>query len=220
MLDRGRSFEPVAALLAGECRTLRYDRRGYDGVPADDHASVLEHVDDLRGVLDGRRAVVVGHSFGGMTALATAATAPELVDAVVVFETAIAWAPEWDDTAMRGILADPDPAGAGLRMLFPGFDDLPPEQQARRRVQGAAFIAEERSVRLAEPPFMLAAIEAPVVYGHGDQPVFADVVEHLRQHLARLEVVHLPGAGHHAHRTEPEAFADLVRRGVAVARSS
>jgi pimeloyl-ACP methyl ester carboxylesterase len=131
----------------------------------------------------------------------------------------VAWAPEWDDKAMRGILADPDPAGAGLRMLFPDFDELPPSQQARRRAQGAAFIAEERSVRTGEPPFSLADVKAPVLYGRGREAVFANVVEHLRPRVPNLEVLHLPGAGHHAHRTEPELFADLVRRGVALARS-
>ena len=219
MLDRGRSFSRVAELLAGECRTVRYDRRGYDGRAVDEHATVLGHVEDLLGVLDGRRAVVVGHSFGGMTALAAATVAPELVAAVVIYETAVAWAPEWDDKAMRGILADPDPAGAGLRMLFPDFDQLPPAQQARRRAQGAAFIAEERSVREGDPPFSLSDVRAPVVYGQGRQEVFSNVVGHLRRHLPQLELQRLPGAGHHAHRTEPELFADLVRRGVEVARS-
>lgn len=211
MLDRGRSFERVAELLAGECRTIRYDRRGYDGAPVETYADVAGHVDDLLEVLDGRRAVVAGHSFGGMTALAAAVRAPAQVEAVVLYETAVAWAPEWDDAPMRGVLADPDPEGAGLRLIFPGFDALPPGQQARRRAQASAFIAEERSVRLGAPPFSLGDVRAPVVYGR-DHEVFAGVAEHLRKHLAKVEVVELPGAGHDPHRTAPERFAELVRR--------
>jgi pimeloyl-ACP methyl ester carboxylesterase len=32
-----------------------------------------------------------------------------------------------------------------------------------------------------------------------------------------VEIVELPGAGHNAHRTQPGAFADLVRRALALA---
>ena len=55
--------------------------------------------------------------------------APELVRGLVLYETPIAWAPGWDDTAMRRVLAEPDPvcrlrAAAGwLRTLYEaGFD--------------------------------------------------------------------------------------------------
>ena len=217
VLDRGRSFERVAALLHDEARTIRYDRRGYDGMPDDDYADIWGHADDLLGLLDGRPAVVVGHSFGGMTALAAARQAPELVRAVVLYEMAVAWAPEWNDAPMIGVLADPDPEGAGLRLLFPDFDSLPAEVRARRRAQAAAFIAEERSVRIGRPAFSFADVHVPVLYGRGDQPVFEGVVEHLRRHLPRFADVRLPGSGHDPHRHEPERFADLVRRGVALA---
>ena len=217
VLDRGRSFEGVAALLHDEARTIRYDRRGYDGMPDDEYADIWGHADDLLGILDGRPAVVVGHSFGGMTALAAALKAPELVRAVVLYEMAVAWAPEWDDAPMIGVLADPDPEGAGLRLLFRDLDSAPPEVQARRRNQARAFIAEERSVRIGRPAFSLGDVQAPVLYGRGDQQVFEGVVEHLRRHLPRFEDVHLPGSGHDPHRHEPERFAELVRRGVALA---
>src|ERR1022692_4828944 len=83
VLDSARSFSQVAELLDSECQLLRYDRRGYGssaaaaGVPAD----VEAHIEDLLAVLDNRRAVVVGHSFGGVIAAGAAARAPELVGA-------------------------------------------------------------------------------------------------------------------------------------------
>jgi pimeloyl-ACP methyl ester carboxylesterase len=44
------------------------------------------------------------------------------------------------------------------------------------------------------------------------------VVDYLRSRVPRMEVVTLPGAGHHAHRSAREAFAGLVRRGIELAR--
>ena len=38
------------------------------------------------------------------------------------------------------------------------------------------------------------------------------VTNHLEREVAQLEIVTIPGAGHHAHRTAPEAFAELIRR--------
>jgi pimeloyl-ACP methyl ester carboxylesterase len=34
--------------------------------------------------------------------------------------------------------------------------------------------------------------------------------------MRHVEVVAFPGAGHNAHRTQPEAFAAMVRRGIAL----
>jgi pimeloyl-ACP methyl ester carboxylesterase len=92
------------------------------------------------------------------------------------------------------------------------------EERARRRVQASAFVAEERSVREATPPFDVAGLRAPLVYGRSDPPVMAPVVDHLCSRVEAIELATLPGAGHYAHRTAPEAFAGLVRRGLDLAQ--
>ena len=79
-----------------------------------DAVAIDGHIADLLSVLDGRRAVVVGHSFGGVTAMGAAARAPQSVAAVVLYETSVAWVPGWDDGVMREVLGDEDPEGAGL----------------------------------------------------------------------------------------------------------
>jgi pimeloyl-ACP methyl ester carboxylesterase len=125
----------------------------------------FDRVADLLGVLDGRRAAVVGHSFGGVTALGAAARAPELVAALVLCETGAAWVPAWDDGVMRDVLGDEDPEGAGLRvMLGDRYDTMSDDERVRRRVDASAFIAEETSVRTGTPPFAVADIQAPLVY--------------------------------------------------------
>jgi len=222
VLGHGRSFDRVAAELESECRMLWYDRRGYSGSAGAAGAPVTidGHITDLLDVLDGRRAVVVGHSFGGVTAMGAAARAPQSVAALVLYETSVAWVPGWDDGVMRDVLRSDDPEVAGLRvMLGDRYDAMSDDEKARRRVDGTAFITEEASVRTGTPPFAVADVEAPLVYGRSDEQVMPIVVDFLRSQLSSMEVVTLPGAGHHAHRTAPEAFAGLVRRGLAVARS-
>jgi pimeloyl-ACP methyl ester carboxylesterase len=220
-LDRGRSFDRVADVLASECRMLLYDRRGYGGSAgaAGTPVGVDQHVADVLAVLDARPAVVVGHSFGGVTAMGAAVRAPRLVQALVLYETSMAWVPGWDDDVMREVLGSDDPEDAALRlMLGDNYDRLGEDQRARRRVEARVFLAEEASVRSGIPPFDVADIRAPVVYGRSDPAVMPVVLDHLRNEVLRVEVVTLPGAGHHAHRTAPEDFANLVRRGLELAR--
>jgi pimeloyl-ACP methyl ester carboxylesterase len=220
VLDRGRSFRFVADELAGECRVAWYDRRGYgDSLDAAaESVGVAVHSTDLLDVLDGRRAVVVGHSFGGVTVLGAALRDPELVRAVVLYETGMAWAPGWDDGHMRSMLWSEDPEGQGTRMMFGSrFDAMSPEERTRWLLEARAFIAEERSVRGGPPPFDLAALRVPLVYGCSDRARFGVVSSYLTGAVPGAEVVELPGAGHNAHRSQPGPFADLVRRALILA---
>lgn len=221
VLDRGRSFNAVAHQLDSECRMLWYDRRGYGAAvdlpgPA---VGVDGHVADLLVLLDGRRAVLVGHSFGGLTVLGTAAASPEQIAAIALYESMVAWAPGWDDSVMRGVLADPDPETAGLRMMlgerYAAMDDA---ERARRRHGATTFITEERSIRGERPPFDLRAVRAPIVYGTSMAERTAPVTDHLRREGLRVEVLPFPEtAGHGAHRAAPVEFAGLVRRALALA---
>jgi pimeloyl-ACP methyl ester carboxylesterase len=217
VLDNARSFFRVAELLDSQCHMLRYDRRGYGaavdavGTPAD----VDAHIDDLLSVLGNRRAVVVGHSFGGVIAAGAAARAPELVSALVMYESVMAWVPGWDDRHLRQLLWSEDPEDAGLRlMLGEKYDAMNADQRLRRRVQATAFVAEERSVRGSEPPYDLAGLQMPVVYGYSDTFPVVAMQEHLTEVVAQVDLVTIAGGGHNAHRDAPEAFADLVRLGL------
>jgi pimeloyl-ACP methyl ester carboxylesterase len=221
VLDRGRSFDQVIGLLEPDCRMLVYDRRGYGSSAglSEGPVGVPQHVDDLLSILDGRPAVLAGHSFGGIIALSAAARAPELIQALAVYECAVAWAPDWDDHVMIGVLGNENAEEAGLRlMLGDRFDSMSSEERDRRRRGARAFLAEERSVRTPAPPFDVASIKVPLIYGRSDTDALDGVVSYLRAEVPTTEVVVLPHADHHAHRTDPEGFAGLVRR--ALARSS
>lgn len=220
VLDRGRSFDNVAARLRGECRMAWYDRRGYgDSIDAPGApVGVDGHIEDLLGVLDGRPAVVVGHSFGGVTVLGAALAAPELVQAVVLYETGMAWIPEWDDRALQALLWNDDAELEAVRMMYRGrFEQMNPDERALRLAEGRAFVVEERSVRTGGAPFDISALEPPLVFGHSNLEPFRVVADHVAGEVRRVEIVELPGAGHNAHRSQPGPFADLVRRGIALA---
>jgi len=220
VLDRGSSFRRTAEFLDNQCRMVLYDRRGYGQSYSDslEPVGVEVHTDDLLNVLDGRRAVVVGHSFGGVTVLGAALRNPELISAVVLYETGMAWLPTWDDRFMTELLWRDDAEEAAVRMMFGDrFETMKSEDLAAVLAEGKTFVAEERSVRGDQPPFELADLQVPLVYGRSESLVFQNVSSYLEGIVRDIEVVELLGAGHNAHRTQPAAFADLVKRGLAKA---
>jgi pimeloyl-ACP methyl ester carboxylesterase len=217
-MDRASSFGHLARRLR-DLQVVRYDRRGYGrsrdaGPPAD----VQGHADDLLEVLGGRRAVVVGHSFGGTVALVAASREPGLVGGLLLYEPALSWLPWWPETSAGGsavAVADPaDAAEAFLRRMIGGrWDTLPARTRADRRAEGPALVAELRSLR-AGPPCDVAAIDLPAVVLRGDRSP-----EHLRRGaevlaawLPRAELLEVAGAGHGGHLSHPDALAAQVRR--------
>ena len=73
--------------------------------------------------LEGRAAVVFGHSYGGDVALALAARRPDLVHGVAVYETPLSWLEWWPTTTAGGdaLAVQPghvaDPADAAERFM-------------------------------------------------------------------------------------------------------
>src|SRR5260370_7300951 len=89
LVNPGRStagiWTPGMGLLADRFRLIRYDDRGVGRSPAP--SVPFTRLADLRAVLDHAgpgRAVIVGHSGGGGTALALALDDPERVSALVL----------------------------------------------------------------------------------------------------------------------------------------
>jgi pimeloyl-ACP methyl ester carboxylesterase len=96
VMDRSSGMLRSRRLLQEEHRIVRYDRRGYGrskaAAPSDDFDW---QVTDLLEVLDGRPAVIVGHSFGGVLALALADRYRDLARSVVAYEAPMTWEPWW-----------------------------------------------------------------------------------------------------------------------------
>jgi pimeloyl-ACP methyl ester carboxylesterase len=221
-MDRATSFRRVMRHLP-DVTVVAYDRRGYAGsagmAPSDDFAV---QADDLLEVLDGRRAIGVGHSLGGNVVLAAAERRPDLLDAVVVYETPEPWRPWWPTgSAGRSVsgAADPADAAEGFMRRMVGdrvWQALPEATRERRREEGVALQAEMRSLRNG-PVFDPAAIKVPVVVGYGSEGAahHRRSAPALASELPDGRLVEVPAAGHGVHLSHPEALAGLV--GVAIA---
>lgn len=235
-MDRASSFAKVLREL-NDAHVLAYDRRGYArsasaGTPPD---TLGGQVDDLLEILDGRRAVVAGHSFGGDIALAAAIRAPDQIAAVVAYEPPMPWLPSWPSdsagnaallaartgaTGMKGGNGGPGAAAEAFMRRLVGdavWEHLPPETRAARRAEGPALLAD---MACMHPPAGVALdpalVPAPTVLGRGthSRPHHRANCEHLPSVMPDAVLIDVEGAGHGCHFSHPAAFAELVRHAV------
>jgi pimeloyl-ACP methyl ester carboxylesterase len=227
-MDRSASFARAVAHIDAAL-VVRYDRRGYGRSVGGDPAGIDGHAEDLLAVIEEHAtagAVVIGHSLGGDIALAAATGGPDAVLAVGAFEAPMSWAPWWPATSAGGaaVGAD-DPGEAAERFLRRMIGDerwasLSAREQAGRRAEGPALVAELRSVR-AGAPYDLAELRCPVRVGRGSEtaPQHRRAAEELAALVGQAggpDVV--DGATHGAHRSHPEAFAAWVNAVLALSR--
>ncbi|CAN5831952.1 alpha/beta hydrolase [soil metagenome] len=222
-MDRSTSFAKLARRLP-DLRVLRYDRRGYAGsINAGVAEGVGGHVDDLLSVLAGRPATVVGHSFGGVVALATAERAPEVVRSVLAYEAPTPWAPWWPaDSAGSVVMKPGDAADAAERFMRRMVGDrlwsrMPQQTRDLRRAEGRALVGELRALRVAEAPFRPDAIAVPVLAVCGSESAerHRRATTELAEAVPGATVHTIEGARHGAHLSHPDELATLVRQAVA-----
>lgn len=238
-MDRGTSFGRTLRALRGlgDGPTLTYDRRGYGHSSEVPVAGFDAQVADLLDVLAGRRAVLVGHSLGGVIALAAAARAPDQVRAVVAYEPPTPWVPWWPersagDAALRATSAPrPSPSGAepvpgdgAERFLRAALGDrrwerLPAETRRQRRAEEPALIADLTSLRGDDAPFPIGDVVAPVTlaYGGEGQAHHRRATRELSDRLPTAVLTELAGAAHGAHLSHPRELAGLIDRARQVA---
>jgi len=225
VLDSSRSFGRLARTLASTRQVIAYDRRGYQrSRGTDDPPRLSGHVDDLLAVLETYTpagAVVLGHSYGGIVALAAASRGSSLLRGVVSYEPPLSWMPWWTDALDAGSRALVPRPGQDPAEFADEFANvmIGPERWSRL---GAAIKAEilldgraaatELSDLARAVPFDPTAIHVPVVVVRGS----AATARHARgaswfvEHVpgAKLEV--LDDAGHQAHLSAPHALGTIV----------
>lgn len=204
-LDRSAGMTKLARQIHHDFLTLRYDRRGYG--KSWEHKgpyAVADQVDDLEKLLDGRNALLFGHSYGGNIALAAAERLGAQINGVSTFETPLSWMPWWPGTTAGslGISAGTDLAAEKFMIRLIGqkrWDDLPERTKTERRREGAALVGELGLLRVSEP-WNAANIHCRVLCGFGTRGL-----EHHRQgaqwlvdNLNDSELVAIEGAGHGA----------------------
>ena len=219
-MDRGSSFGRVVGYLH-DVVVITYDRRGYaNSMEAPLAESLDGHVEDLIDVLDGQPATVVGHSLGGVIALATAARRPDLVDSVGVYESPLPWLDWWPTSTAgsRTMAEESDPASAAesfMRYLAgdQAWEMLPMKTQQQRRAEGPALLADLRSLRVDTPPFVVEDVTTPVGVAGGS--ITDDHHKRGCEAMAKMfntDVQWIEGAGHGGHMSHPGPFASFVRR--------
>lgn len=220
-MDRSGTFRRTMRHLP-DATVLTYDRRGYgESAAVPSSREFATQVDDLLDVLGDRRAVAVGHSFGGAVVAAAAIRRPDLLDSIVCFEPPQPWHPWWPDTtAARSTHPDEDPGELAERFMRRMVGDdvwerLPRATRDQRRNEGGAFRDEMLSLQ-GEPVFDPAAITVPVIASAG-----ADGSDFRRRScraladdapLGRYEEV--PDSSHGVHLSHPAALAELARLGL------
>ncbi|MGH9186815.1 MAG: alpha/beta fold hydrolase [Acidimicrobiales bacterium] len=224
-MDRSTSFARLVGYLP-ELHVRRYDRRGYGRSRPNGVTDLAGHVGDLLAVIGPDAAIVVGHSLGGVIALAAAERDARRVRSVLAFEPPMPWVDWWPESsagsaAVTAAGADPgDAAERFMRRLLGdrNWDRLPPTTQQARRAEGPALVAEMVSTRTPPAPFDPARIAVPVVAAYG-----TDSAERHRRATAHIAEASgtvaepIAGADHGAHRSHPAAFAALVRAAVGAA---
>jgi pimeloyl-ACP methyl ester carboxylesterase len=229
-MDRSSAFARCAGHLR-DLHTVRYDRRGYGKSVHLGAPDIAGHADDLIEILDGRAAAVVGHSLGGVVALAAAQHHPDVVRAVGAYEAPMPWVDWWPArsaggeamTMGEGTTAEAAAAAAErfMRRMIGDerWEGLPESTRRARRAEGQALLAELRSARTG-PAYDPSAITVPVLAGHSTES--RDHHQWAAQELARLTDGPPPfvieGANHGAHATHHTEFAAFVRRVVAAAQ--
>ncbi len=234
-LSTGRQLAPLARALAapGDVRVVAPDRQGSGARRLDPprEVDVAEHVADLAALLDAEgveRAVVVGHSFGGVVALEAAARVPERVAAVVVYEPPYA---PLADAAVRPYFAvvaretrdameRDGRAGAARafleRVAGPGMWDAMPERaRAFLAAEGGGAVADAGMAGLDPDGLGRIACPVTILTGAASESFYAPIADRLAARIPGASRVRLPGLRHTAPITDATLVADAVRAALA-----
>jgi pimeloyl-ACP methyl ester carboxylesterase len=203
----------MVAELTPDHTVITYDRRGW-GRSRDDTppTSLADHAQDAIDLLAGRRATIVGHSYGGVVALQAATMRPDLVASLAVFEPTLSftdWWPDHDEMMRRS---------AGLKPMFQRWNAGMPRRTPEQRLADDASMARDFSF-VETAPFDFADVKVPCLVGGSvdTTPWDHESAGHLSE-LLDADVVVFPDAGHTVHRTHARDFAEFARRAVALAR--
>jgi len=211
--DSAESFAGMVEELTPEHTVITYDRRGW-GRSRDDAppTSLTDHAHDAIDALGGRRATLVGHSYGGVVALMTAVLRPDLVASLAVFEPTVPftdWWPDHDEMMRRS---------ADLKPMLARWSTGQPRRTPEQRAADELSMARDFSF-VETAPFDFADVTVPCLVGGSVDTTPWDFQSADRlSELLDADVVMFRDAGHTVHRTHAREFADFTRRAVALAR--
>lgn len=212
-------WEPVLARLPTGCRVIRYDVRGFGRSPAP--AATFRQLGDLVGVLDHcgvDRALLVGHSGGGGTAIGLALADPARVSGLLLLAPGVPdypW-PADDPYGHRfgSLYRAGDRAGLvelGLRTWAAAGADDAAQAQIRSAVDACFRLRDHEQ---DDPPAYarLGEIRTPavVVVGDLDYPVVVDCAADIAAKIPGCQQIQAPGADHMLPLRVPAMIAELA----------
>ena len=233
--DDGLCWSRVAAALAAEYDVVMVDARGHGRSDAPESGyDPGEQAADLAGVitaLDVNKPAVLGHSMGAATALVLAGTYPGVPGAILL-EDPPAWWTSWADSPEAGHrhaeMRDRfvalkrktrDELVAGQRAEQPAWDDaeLHPWVDAKQRFSPHVLeVIGQANPHRVDWPTLLPRIVCPALLITGDPElgaiVTAETAAALNVFVPRLEIAHVPGAGHSIRRDQFDRYLDTVRK--------
>ena len=216
----GASLQPLVAHLARRYRTITPDLPGFGSTAlpptdwgVDDYADWTAQLLAKLGV---GRALFVGHSNGGRISIVLAATRPDLVDRLVLVDSA----------GLRPDLSAKQRAAAPVSKLGRAASGLPLVGGLAERMRGRwhrALGAEDYAsagplrgtfVKIVNRDLrdLLPRVQAPtlVLWGERDDATPLSAAETMQQLIPDARLVVLPGAGHYSYLDRPvEACAAL-----------
>jgi pimeloyl-ACP methyl ester carboxylesterase len=201
LAGHAREWAQSADWLTERARVVAFDARGHgDSERNPDDVSLAAHVADAAAVIEELElapAIVIGQSYGGLTAFLLAAERPELVRALVVAEAT----PDPEDESvvaefeqiLRDIPPDEIPPWAG------GSLDV---ELMVRTLRGA--IGEARWDQWSR-------IRCPTLVVRGeDGAVSREEARAMAEALPDGETAEISGAGHNVHLDQPERWREAI----------
>jgi 3-oxoadipate enol-lactonase len=210
-----------------DMQIISYDLRGHGASekPVGAH-TLAKHTADLKGLLSAlniQRAVVAGHSLGGIVAMELAASSPDMVAGLALLDTAASFPQEIrnlffelaSSASFNGMAAIADKL---LQLSFtPHFMEANPKIIATIRKgmlasDAASIAAAARMVAKVDVRQRLSAIHCPtiVIVGEQDQLTPPKLSEELAAGIAGARLHVLPDSGHATPVEQPAAVTTLL----------
>ncbi len=228
-------WQPLAEAIASKFRLLALDQRGHGESQAADPPRYRpeDYARDLARFvkhLELGSAIVVGHSMGGINALAFASRHPEAARAVVVVDAPLTSNPRRDHFLRRlkglPIVAYPDLETAKKRFrLIPKEGDIPAhivaaiaEHSLTRMADGRYTLKFDRETFVGEDGIdsleAIKTVRAPVLLVRGELSnlMTLDAIRRATDSNPLVRLVTIPRAHHHILLERPELLAHEIER--------
>jgi pimeloyl-ACP methyl ester carboxylesterase len=235
-------------VLGRSFRVTAYDLRGhgYSDLAPSGYTSADQSGDTIAimDALEIDRAMLVGHSFGGVIAMHAAVLHPDRIEAVVLSDPSFPalrhledlsrwghWQNFRDEAAQAGVTLS-DEYWYDLGKFFDQVLHLDDERMLRFR-QAVGLPGLRRLLRLAETTCgddakaeagltedLIRSVTQPVLALFGEHSPFLATADYLAEHLPHCENVRVPAAKHRAPEESPEQFVELVSGFLQAARPS